>query len=58
MSEMKVTATRTRTKPKYDALAAELLARCRAFYEDPENERAYQEWKAGKDGQRDLVCAG
>ena len=26
--------------------AAELLERCREFYRDPENERAFQEWKA------------
>ena len=37
-----------RTEPKYKASAAMLLARCRAFYEDPENEKAYQEWKAQK----------
>ena len=38
-------AEQARTKPKYGTLAAELLERCRAFYEDPENEKAFREWK-------------
>lgn len=53
-----MSAVRVKEKPKYDYMAAELLERCRAFYQDPENERAYQEWKAGKDGRRDLVRCG
>ena len=31
---------------------AALLARAREFFQDPENERAYQEWKAGKGAKR------
>jgi hypothetical protein len=31
--------------------AAALLERCRAFYQDPENERAYQEWKDNRDAK-------
>ena len=46
------TVVRVKEKPKVDALAAELLARCRQFYEDPENERAFEEWKAGKEAKR------
>jgi hypothetical protein len=42
--ETKISAVRVKEKPKYDTLAAELLERCRGFYEDPENEKAYQEW--------------
>ena len=38
-------AEQAQTKPKYGTLAAELLERCRAFYEDPENEKAFREWK-------------
>ena len=45
MTEMAITARKARTEPKYKATAAALLERCRAFYQDPENERAYQEWK-------------
>lgn len=40
-----VTIQTAEEKPKYKKTAAELLERCRAFYQDPENERAYQEWK-------------
>ena len=29
--------------------AEALLERCREFYQNPENERAFLEWKAGKD---------
>ena len=53
MSETTISAARVKQKPKYGTTAAELLERCRAFYQDPENERAYQEWKAGKDGQHE-----
>ena len=45
---MRISAERVKEKPKYGALAAELLERCRAFYEDPENEEAFLEWKAGR----------
>ena len=40
-----VTIRTAEEKPKYKKTAAELLERCRAFYKDPENERAFQEWK-------------
>ena len=43
--ETRISATRVKTKPKYDAAAAELLEKCRAFYQDPENEQAFQKWK-------------
>ena len=48
MKETRISASRARTKPKYQANAAALLERCRAFYEDPENEKTYQEWKETK----------
>ena len=51
MSEMTITAVRVKEKPKYGLYAAELLERCRAFYQDPENEREYQEWKANRDAK-------
>ena len=34
-----------RTKPDYRVLAEVLLPEVLAFYDDPENERAFQEWK-------------
>ena len=49
MTELTITARSSGEKPKYGKAAAVLLELCKAFYQDPENERAYQEWKAGKD---------
>ena len=48
VKETRISATRAKTKPKYRAGAAALLERCRAFYEDPENEKAFREWKAAQ----------
>lgn len=52
MSEMKVIARKCAEEPKYTKTAAALLERCREFYRDPENEKAFQEWKAGKDEKK------
>lgn len=46
--EMTISARKAETKPKYQITAAELLKRCREFYNDPENERAFREWKEQK----------
>ena len=51
MTEMRITARTATTKPNYRKTAAAMLERCRAFYQDPENERAYQEWKANRDAK-------
>ena len=48
MKEMKVTAVRCRKRIRPETSAVFLLERCRAFYQDPENEKAFLEWKAGK----------
>ena len=45
MTELRITARKGETKPDYTKTAAALLEKCRQFYRDPENERAYQEWK-------------
>ena len=45
MCELTITATDSGKKPDYLKTAAELLKRCREFYQNPENERAFQEWK-------------
>ncbi|MBR2854476.1 MAG: hypothetical protein IKE81_09150 [Clostridia bacterium] len=45
-TETRISAERAETKPKYTATARELLERCREFYEDEENEKAFREWKA------------
>ena len=46
-NEMKtrISAERAVTKPKHAVTARELLERCRQFYGDPENEKAFLEWK-------------
>ena len=49
VSETRITVSQAKEKPNYQKTAAELLKRCRAFYEDPENEKAFREWKAAKD---------
>ena len=51
MTEIKISARTAETKPTYKKTAAELLGRCRMFYQDPENERAYQEWKKNDTSQ-------
>ena len=56
MDELRITARSIKDKPKYKKTAAALLARCRGFYQDPENERAYQEWKARKEGQHEKAA--
>ena len=46
-----ITATMANTAPNYGTTAGLLLTVCRDFYKDPENERAFQEWKAGKEAK-------
>ena len=55
MTEMAITARMGKEKPKYNKTAAALLQRCREFYQDPENERAYQEWKKQRSGRNETV---
>ena len=57
MNEMKITVRSADKKPNYRKTAAELLQRCREFYPDPENERAYQEWKARRSGEYEQKAA-
>ena len=56
MKEMTITVQAGKDRPKYDRTAAELLKRCREFYQDPENERAFREWMERK-GQRNEKAA-
>ena len=49
MNEITVTLRTSGKKPNYKKTAAALLERCRELYPDPENEKAFQEWKAGTD---------
>ena len=57
MTELTITARSSGKRPEYKKTAAALLERCREFYQNPENERAYQEWKAGKKGQHEQKAA-
>ena len=43
--EMQISAERAMTKPRYGAAAAELLERCREFYQSGENEKDFIAWK-------------
>ena len=47
MSEITITATKAMTAPQYGKTAAGLLAACRRFWENPENEAEFQKWKKG-----------
>lgn len=58
MTEIRIEATGSKQKLKPETTAAELLERCRLFFRDPENEREFQEWKAGKGKKNDLVRVG
>ena len=53
MTELLITARASEQKPNYKKTAPALLERCRKFYQDPENEKAFQEWKAGKEGKHE-----
>ena len=55
--ELRITARYSGKKPNYKKTAAALLERCRAFYQDPENEREYQEWKAKRSGEHEQKAA-
>lgn len=60
MNGITITVTKTTTVPQYGKTAAGLLAACRRFWENPENEAEYQKWKEErKNGRnRDCVRAG
>ena len=49
---MQVKAVRVKGKPDYMPLARHLLDRIIAFYEDPENVRAFEEWKKEREGRK------
>ena len=51
MDDLRITVRAAKEEPKYKKTAAALLKMCREFYQDPENEKAFQEWKARKDGK-------
>lgn len=56
MNEMRITARSSGQAPKYDKAASALLELCREFYQDPENERAFQEWQAERSGKNEKTA--
>ena len=56
MNQMAITARTAKEKPNYRKTAAALMEACRLFYQDPENEKAYQEWKAERSGQHEKAA--
>ena len=50
MKEIRICCETAKTEPKYRASAAELLIGCREFYQNTENEKAFQEWKRNRKG--------
>ena len=50
MNKTVITASQGTTDPKYGKTAAGLLEAARMFYQDPENEKAFQEWKKTRKG--------
>ena len=50
MSEMVITASQGTTDPKYGKTADGLLEAARMFYQEPENEKAFQDWKKTRKG--------
>ena len=50
MSATAITVSKAMTAPRYEITAAGLLEAARMFYQNPENEKAFQEWKKTKKG--------
>jgi hypothetical protein len=52
MNTFRIEAEMVRTQPDLRPLGEHLLGKILAWYEDPDHEREYQEWKAGREGKR------
>ena len=51
MQQMRIEGIMMNTHGDPRPLARNLAEKCKAFYEDPENERAYQEWKKQREAK-------
>lgn len=51
--ELRIYAEEAKTKPDYTLTAPALLEKCRSFYQDPENEKAFREWMAERSGKNE-----
>ena len=54
---MQIEVVYTGQKPDYMPLARHLLDRIIEFYQDPENEKAFQEWKKKREEDSSTRCA-
>ena len=52
MQQMRIEGIMMNTHGDPRPLARNLAEKCKAFYEDPENERAYQEWKQKREEKK------
>ena len=55
--QLRITARQAKEQPKYKKTAAALLERCREFYQDPENVKRFEEWKAERNTQEKAESA-
>ena len=53
LSGLLVTVEDSGKRPDFKKTAPMLLKLCREFYQNPENERAFQEWKARKEARHE-----
>ena len=51
MTQMTLEVTQTIRRPDYRKSAGMILTACRDFYNKPENEKAFREWKAERSGK-------
>ena len=49
MEDVRIIAAMAETKPDYRPYAEYMMNRILAWYEDPEHEAEYQEWKKGRE---------
>ena len=50
--DLQIKAYMTKTKPDYREAAIMLLPMIHRFYENPENEKAFQEWKKAREAAK------
>lgn len=52
MDTLRIEVEMVRDQPDLRPLGEHLLGKILAWYEDPEHEREYQEWKAGREREK------
>ena len=52
MNRFTIRVTKAETDPDYTKTAQALLERCREFYRNPENEKAFREWMKEKEAKK------